>query len=86
MSLAPNGYAVQRTAERAARGLVGGLPCRTPGAVVVDEHPRLQSTVDPLDALEQGLDQVHGRQHLLADRPRRVDGVQGVQAHGAGSP
>jgi hypothetical protein len=77
---------VQRTAKHAARRLVGSLLRRAARAVAIDQHPRLYVTVDALDALEQGLDQVDRRQYLLADRPRRVDRVQRVQAHGAGSP
>ena len=76
---------MEQAAERAPRGLVGRLPRRAARALTVHERPRLHPPVDPLDALEQRLDQVDGRQHLLADRPRRVDGVQRVQAHGSAS-
>ena len=76
---------MERTAEHTARGLVGRLARRQPGALAIEERPRLHATVDPIDALEQRLDQVDGRQHLLANRPRRVEGIQGVQAHGKGS-
>ena len=76
---------MERPAEYATRGLVACPARRGPGAVAVDESPRLYPPVHRLDALEQRRDQIDGREHRLADRPGRVDGGQLVQAHGAGS-
>jgi hypothetical protein len=85
MSFAPNGTPwsgprkTPRAASSAARRAAIRAPSRSRSAQACN------AGVDPVDALEQRVDEIDGRQHLLANRPRRVDRVERVQAHGKGS-
>ena len=76
---------MERPAQHAPRGLVGHRVGGGARAVAVDQRPGLDAAVDQIDAFQQRLDQVDGREHLLADRSGGGGDAEGVQAHGAGS-